>query len=255
MQSACEPRIPRSGTKGAAVNCFTVAIDRNDEPYFLASEFVDGELIGLVWNADSYSEPVKIPIDSPDTAAIRITHYYGLATVSFDSIFDFAWHNATKQVYLFIRLRDRLERSFQYLFNKKRLIAKRRMDLLRFIVNDQMDRAHNGIRKIELLTKIYSMRLFLHPEMETQSRSIKLYLDSLVESEDLRENNGEYTATGKAIATLESFEEIEQRHVATVKLQQRTMWIALLALLFAVVETEIVKVPTLLELGSSSEGD
>jgi hypothetical protein len=101
------------------------------------------------------------------------------------------------------------------------------------------------------MTNIYSMRLFLHPSWEAQSRKMKLYLDSLVQSGDIEKVNDEFVVTGKALNTLERYEEEEQRHTEAVKLQRRMFWIAVIALLFTIVQAGIVRLPTLLDLSAS----
>jgi hypothetical protein len=41
---ACESRIPRSGKKGEEVNCYVVALDQGDSPYFVATA-IDGDVL------------------------------------------------------------------------------------------------------------------------------------------------------------------------------------------------------------------
>jgi len=125
------------------------------------------------------------------------------------------------------------------------------MDLLKFMLDDQLDRTHDGIESFSLMAKLYSIRLFLHPSWEVQEKKLRLYLDSLVESGELRKVNEEYVVTGVAISTIEKYEEEERRHVEAVKLQRRMFWLALVALLFAIVQTGIVKLPTLIDLSKN----
>jgi hypothetical protein len=124
------------------------------------------------------------------------------------------------------------------------------MDLLMFMMNDQLDRAHDGIGIISLISKIYSTRLFLHPDWETQKKKIKLYLDSLIKSGELQFVNDEYVVTGEAIRTIEKYEEEERRHSEAVKLQRKMFWLALIALIFAFVQTGVIKLPTIFDFSS-----
>ncbi|MCG8324299.1 MAG: hypothetical protein MI673_02200, partial [Thiotrichales bacterium] len=79
-----------------------------------------------------------------------------------------------------------------------------------------------------------------------------LYLDSLVESGELQKVNDEYVVTGAAISTIEKYEEEERRHAEAVKLQSRMFWLALIALFFAIVQTSIVKLPTLIDFSGTN---
>jgi len=248
IAQACESRIPRSGKRGEAVNCYVVAMDRNDGPYFVATTFDGKKLSGLKWDGQSYSEDMDLSLSELSHGQLSITHYYGLSEVTFSSIYDFAWHYVTRIVYLKIRLYRHIDSSYQYFFNKKRLVTKRRMDLLSFMVEDQLVRTHDGIDLLSLMSKIYSMRMFLHPSWEAQKEKVRLYLESLVQSGELRKVNDEYVVEGKAIETLERHEEMEQRHTEAVKLQRKMFWLTFVAVIFAVIQAGVIKLPTIIDL-------
>ena len=253
LANACESRIPRSGKSGEEVNCYVVALDRDDKPYFVATGIDGNTLTGLKYDGQSYAGDHKLSITELDNGALNITHFYGLSEVSYNSIYKLAWHYCTKLVYLKIHIYRYIDSTSQYFFNKKKLVTKKRMDLLKFMMEDQLDRDHDGIKALSLMTKIYTMRMFLHPSWETQMKKLKLYLDSLVQSGELRQVNDEYVVTGVAICTIERYEEEERRHSEAVKLQRRMFWIALIALLFAVVQTGVVKLPTVIDYSGSDD--
>jgi len=247
LAKSCEARIPRSGKRGEEVNCYIVALDRNDAPYFWVTE-VDGDILkGLKWDGNSYSEDYELTVADIGELQLNITHYYGLSEVIYSSIYDFAFNKLTKIVYLKIHFVRYIDSTNQYFFNKKKLVTKKRMDLLRFMMYDQLDRDHDGIGALDLMTKIYSMRLFLHPSWEAQQKKLELYLGSLVDSGELKEINNEFVVTEKSISTIERYEEEERRHSEAVKLQRRMFWLALVALIFAFVQTGVVKLPTIID--------
>jgi len=232
------------------VNCYFVALDRDDIPYLWVTEIDGDRLIGLIWDGNSYSKETKISIGRLDDYQLNITHYCGLLEVSYSSIYDFSWNYFTRIIYIKIQLINHIDSFSQYFFNKKKLVTKKRMDLLRFMMNDQLDRDHDYINKRDLMTKIYTIRLFLHPSRDAQKKKLKLYLESLIESGELREINNGYVVTGVAISTIERYEEEERRHTEAVKLQRKMFWLALAALIFAVAQTGMVKLPTLIDLTS-----
>lgn len=182
LKKACESRIPRSGKKGEAVNCYVVALDRNDSPYFIASAISEDSLDGVKWDGNRYSIEDSISFSEFINGKVNITHYYGLSEVIYDSIYDAAWNYITKLVYLKIRVYRYIDSTHQYFFNKKKLVTKKRMDLLSFMLSDQIERSHEGISNLDLMTKIYSLRLFLHPSWEKQHTILEMYLESLVDS-------------------------------------------------------------------------
>lgn len=244
---ACGSCIPRSGKKGEEVNCYVVALDHGDSPYFVATAISGDALSGLKWNKSSYAVDETISISDLESGSLNITHYYGLSEVSYDNIYDVAWHYVTRLVYVKIHIHRYIDSTYQYFFNKRKLVTKRKMELLRLMMDDQLDRTHDGISSLDVMTKIYSMRLFLHPSWEVQHKKIELYLESLVSSGELSKINDEYVVNGKAISTIEKYEEDERRHTEAVKLQRKMFWITIVAVLFAIVQAGVIKLPTLID--------
>lgn len=247
---ACESRIPRSGKKGEEVNCYVVALDRGDSPYFVATAIDGNVLTGLKYNGRSYSDEATISISDLQNWTLRITHYYGLSEVVYNSIYDVAWQFFTKLIYLKIHIYRYIDRTFQYFFNKRKLVTKRRMELLRLMMDDQLDRTHDEIDSLDLMSKIYSMRLFLHPSWEVQHKKLEFYLDSLVLSGELKKINSKYVVTGKAISTIEKYEEDERRHTEAVKLQRKMFWLTIIAVIFAIVQSGVIKLPTIIDFSN-----
>lgn len=253
ISRSCESRIPRSGEEGEKVNCFVVALDRDNEPFFVATEFEKGLLAGLKWNGEQYAEEHSISINDLNDGNLRITHYYGLSEVVYSSVYDLAWNYLSKIVYLKIHLYRYISSAHQYYFNKNKLVTKKRMELIQFMMNDQLDREHNGIGVIDLMTKLYSIKWVLHPAGDEQQSKLELYLDSLVESGELRKVNTEYVVTGKAISTIEKYEEEERRHTEAVKLQKKMVSLTILIAFVAIVQSGVIKLPVLLDLAPNSE--
>lgn len=250
LTRACESRIPRSGEEGEKVNCFVVSLDREGQPFFIATKSMGKVLAGVKWDGNSYCEEHTLELAELGAYELRITHYYGLSTVTYDSIFDVAFHFLTKLVYLKIRLVRYIDATHQYFFNKSKIITKKRMELLQFMVNDQLDREHDGISSIDLMTKLYSIRWVLHPSAEEQEKKLELYLDSLVESGELRKVNYEYVVTGKAISTLERYEEEERRHTEAVKLQKKMVSLTIILALMAMIQAGLIRLPALIDFVS-----
>ncbi|MBJ7551406.1 hypothetical protein [Marinomonas ostreistagni] len=253
ISRSCESRIPRSGEEGEKVNCFVLALDRDNEPFFVATGFEKGLLTGLRWNGERYAEEHTVSIDDLNDGNLRITHYYGLSEVIYSSVYDLAWNYLSKAVYLRIHLYRYISSAHQYFFNKKKLVTKKRMELIQFMMNDQLDREYNGIGVIDLMTKLYSIKWVLHPSADEQQNRLELYLDSLVESGELRKVNTEYVVTGKAISTIEKYEEEERRHTEAVKLQKKMVSLTILIAFVAIVQSGIIKLPVLLDLAPSNE--
>lgn len=247
IANACPATIPRSGSEGELVNCYSVALDRDEKPYFLATEISGDTLIGLTWNGRAYANDAEISISDLDNGSLNITHFYGLSEVNYDNIYQLAWNYLTRFVYLKIRVYEKLDSSFQFLFNKRKVITKRRIDILKIMIESQMNRDHDGISSLDLLEQIYSLRMFLHPSLDLQTKKLEFYLDSLVDSGDLRKTNYQYIVNGKALSTIEKFEEDERRHTEAVKIQRKVFWLTFITMVFAIVQSGLVKLPTVFD--------
>jgi len=230
-----------------------VAIDKDSQPYFMANDISGDKLTGLIWEGESFSVDATMTLEEAISNGLNITHFYGLSDITYTSIYSFAWNYITKLIYIRINLYRYIDATFQYFFNKRKLTTKRRMDLLRFMMDYQIDSEHKGIGIISLLSKIYSTRLFLHPSKDAQRDKLELYLDSLVNSGELRKVNNEYIVEGAAISTIEKYEEEERRHTEAVKLQRKMFWLTVVAVIFAFIQTGVIKLPTILDLSDSPE--
>ena len=98
----------------------------------------------------------------------------------------------------------------------------------------------------------------LHPEGSSQRQTVQFYLDSLVETGELRRlSDSTYELTGQAIKTVEDYEEHERKYGEGLSMQRRMVWlsfaIVLLAVVqagIAVVQAGIVQLPLLIDLSS-----
>ncbi len=248
INHACKSCIPRSGDEGRKINCFVIAVDRNKSPFFVANEYKNKRVKGLRWQDGSYSQEHEISLDDFCNEEVRITHYYGLSEITFDSIYDFSWNHISKYVYIKIHLCNYIESKYQSFFNKRKLITKKRMELLRFMMDDQLSREHDSIDLFELMTKLYSIRWVTHPSGDELERKLQLYLDSLVKSGDLTEcDNLSYKVNGNALITIERYEEEERRHIEAVKLQKKMVFLTVVLAIIAVVQSGLVKLPVFID--------
>ncbi|MCB2168872.1 MAG: hypothetical protein KQI78_14525 [Deltaproteobacteria bacterium] len=97
------------------------------------------------------------------------------------------------------------------------------------------------------MNKLYSMKWILHPRGEQEHNKLELYLKSLVDSGDLREINQEYVVTGKAITTIQNYEEEERLHVENVKLQRKMFWVTLILAFLALIQSGLLQLPTIID--------
>lgn len=245
--------IPTSGADGERVNCYSIAFDDQSNPFFLVRNYQDGKLEGREWDGDSYSNEKTYTIsDLVTDKQLKITHYYGLTKIIFYSVYKTAFHYVTKWIYIKIRVQRRIGSVNKYFFYKKKFVTKQRIDLLKFMMDDQLScyqhgRDPGGILAPQLMSKLYSYNWISHPSADEQERKLKLYLESLVESGDVEYKDGEYIVKGKAISTIERYEEEERRHTEAVKLQKKMFWLTFVLVVAAIFQSGVIKLPPLLD--------
>lgn len=253
LDKKCDNAIPRSGEEGECVNCYSVSFEDKKKPYFLLKGYKNNKLKGFQWSGVEYNVNLELDLESALKKDLRIRHYYGLSTIEYNSIYDFLFNYITKYTYLKIHILRILEKYLQFSFNKKKLISKQRIELLRFMMEDQIDRTHKGIGVIDLMTKLYSIRWVMHPSRDHTEQKLELYLDSLIDSGELEKINLEYVVQGKALSTIERYEEEERRHREAVILQKKMVSLTIILAFLALIQSGVVKLPTLIDFSQKTE--
>ena len=247
LSRSCESIIPRSGQAGAAVNCFASAVDKGNEPYLKVHGLSNGMLTCIEWDGRSYEIERKLPLAQFELRDFRITHYYGLTEIRYNGILDFALNRITAWPYIQTHV-VRIASAFdQYLFNKKKLFTKQRKELLKVLVNHALD-GKTEHEPLDLMTDLYSIKWFLHPQGEDAQRRLEFYLDSLADTGELQKVHYKYVVTGQALRAMEEYEEQERKHTESVKMQWRMFWLALAIVALTVVQAGLVELPPLLDL-------
>jgi len=252
LRKSCGRRIPSGEEEGEKVNCYFVGFYHEDSsPYFWATGYNNGLFTGFTWDGHSFANEHNINLSDLNQFRIRILHYYGSFRIQYNSIYAIIWNYYSKLAYTKIHISRWVSSISQYFFNKKNLVTKRRMELIQFMLDEQMRRTHSGISILDLMTKLYSIKWILHPSAEDQEKKLEIYLDSLVESGELRKVNQEYVVTGIAISTLERYEEEERRHIQSVKLQRKMVILTVILVLVGLLQAGLIKLPTLLDFSNN----
>jgi hypothetical protein len=223
-------------------------VDNQGDPYILVTSIEGDSIRGLRWNGSSYADETTLDLKDVNPNSIFVTHFYGLAEVQYFGIIDVALGRTFFAPYIKIRFVQTLSAVDQYLFNKKKLVTKQRMDLLKFLVVQQLE-GNTKLGTIELMTRLYSVKWVSHPDRDSQRKKLEVYLDSLAATGELKKVSGyEYIVTGHALRTIEEYEEQERKHTENVKVQRRISWLTLVVALFTAAQAGLLKLPTLIDL-------
>lgn len=254
LKCPCPQLIPRSGAAGAKVNCFTIYIDRGGEPYLLVQSLSEGMLSCLEWSGSSFDKPLVVPLNEIETRDLAITHFYGYGEVQYRGLNDFLLGRTLFFPYIKIHVVRAIEATDQFFFNKKKLLTKQRIDLLRFLVQRRLE----GIpisSPVDLMTGLYSLKWVLHPDRDPQQKRLHFYLESLVDTGELKRDGHRYELTGEALKAIELYEEQERKHTENVKAQRGMFWLTVAIVFLTGAQAGLYKLPTLLDLSDSKIGE
>ncbi|NIF85283.1 hypothetical protein F3J24_17365 [Comamonas sp. Tr-654] len=248
MNCSCPSTIPRSGESGEKVNCFAVYIDIDKKPYLLV-ERIDGETLDcLEWNGERFADKKTINFSEVLDNSLSVTHFYGLSEVNYRGFKDFVIGRLLRAPYAILFFKKVAGALEQYLFNKKKLVTKQRIELLNLMVRLHLE-GKNVPSPIGLMSHLYSLKWVLHPDRAAQIKKIQLTLDSFVDSGEISSiQNGEYRVNGKALHTIELFEEQERKHRESVIIQRLTIFLSIAIVILTAVQAEILKIPTIWDL-------
>jgi hypothetical protein len=253
LECSCPESIPRSGVSGAKVKCFTIRVDKFGAPYLFVKGLSGGMLSCLEWTGSRFEKPVEIPLNEIESSDVSITHFYGCSVVEYNGVIDFAIGRTFFFPYFKIHIVRAIKAVDQYFFNKKKLMTKQRIDLLRFLVQRQLDGKRIS-SSVDLMTELYSIKWILHPDKDDQLNRVRFYLNSLVDTGEMRRKNDEYQLTGEALKVIEVYEEQERKHTENVKGQRKMLWLTLAIVLLTAAQAGLFKLPNVIDLSDSKIG-
>jgi len=244
----CEAKIPSSGDKGKKINCYIIYLNKENEPYFMVNDFNQDTLMGILWNGTKYVNEEKIALSNVENLNLEVFHYYGLFDIKYKNIYNLTWHYITKSKYIKIYFMRMIALMRQYFFNKRKLVTRRRVELLQKILNEKRS-LNDGIHIMDLMTMLYTPKWIFHPMREDKEKELQIYLDSFEASGELRRNqNNKYEITGKAIISIEKYEIEERRHKQLVRIQWAITIFTFFLIIVGLIQAGLIELPTILDL-------
>jgi len=240
--------IPRDSRDAVNVNCFSIAVYNEGIPYLMLREMRGEEVIVWEWDGDRHefiSETEKaVPLGYVREFEIKIRHYYGLSDVLYTGPVDYVLDGVTGFTYIRLFFKRLFFGTSNLIFRMRKLSPKTRIKLLKMMLKEQQKRTglwqKEGLSVGEVLTLIYTSKWAIRLDADEQMVSMRLHLESFVDSGDLSKNDAEYVVTGRAIATIENHHNDKRR-------ERRKFILAGLMLLAAIVAA-VPAVPKIIEL-------
>ncbi|MFH1051225.1 MAG: hypothetical protein V1779_09910 [bacterium] len=219
LKMACPEKIPLTGPLSKNINCFSITIDKDNLPYLHLESVINGDIIGLEWQGNSYKIERKVQLSDNDYKNMNITHYLKGTPITFHGIRQYIFNRITKIIYIRLFIQQKLYDVVNIFYKKKNLILPARMKLLSIICNMCLSQPNQSITKNALMNKIYSRRWVIHPKAINFYDITHLLLDSLKRSNDIYLYEDKISITGDGIWTLEKYEKEKSKRRNEIILQ------------------------------------
>jgi hypothetical protein len=233
------------------VNCFTTTIREDGEPNYVLLRLHGTDVEALKYDGERYAIPQTMPLESIDPSRVQVTHYYGLDEVRYEGIWAIMPGLWTRWPYALIHFRRMGNAIGQRLFNRRALEVRRRLDILRDVVDTSMGGA-DAVDALDLMSARYGARWAGHPGWEAHRWILDRHLELLVQSGELEKFGHRYRPTGFALKTLEESEDEDRKHSANLRVQWLLAVLTLISALMAAAQANLLKLPTLVDLTEKS---
>ena len=188
-------------------------VDGADEPWKFLVTGVDRE--GLSGRHDN--EAVRLSWSEAKAARLLATHFLGAYRYE---------HRSPMSLLLchylgWDRLKRRVDKIMSMLLDLREPVRIQRMELLRHLARRKIDYGERPVGIVQLQLEIYGYRGFRHRSRGRISNLLRLLVDSLVESEDVRAQGADrFEISARGIATLSEFDANEQRHKDDLRIKR-----------------------------------
>lgn len=246
LRRAATDRIPRSGDAGAAVNCYTTRVIRSEDDSLIVQSASGDICECLEWDGNRYSIKSQVDFNELLNHRFEFTHYHGLCTTTYMGWLDLALGRIFRLPYIKAKIYFTYHKIAQGLYNRRKLVTKQRIDLLRVILSAQLN-GSDKLSSLSVMSLIHTDRWYLHPNHESEHHRVHFHLEKLVETKDLIKNGIDYQITGQGVAAIELYEEQERKHGESISTQRRMFWLTIVIALLTLVQAGLVKLPPLLD--------
>lgn len=228
------PRITLNRDAAIKYDFYSVTLVKGEDSWLF-----DGYEIGIIsarkWDGEKYEEICEFPKDHFGPDEFRIRHYYKASQFDYNSLNCLWWRDVKNRVLGFFN-KNRISVS-QYVFNLQKMQVRDRMEILQLLVDKRMSGDNYPVHSVTVIRIMFTDRFVHHPDKDDLKARIKYYLESLVESGDVVKVNFDYSATSKALITIENHLEnkIRDRHDKFIK--NLTLSVTVGAVIFAFFST------------------
>lgn len=248
--------IPMGDARSLSNDFFTLHIGSPlEDGHLLFEKRVERGVEGLWFSGPGGGLPCTLLKEAYSEMPFIITHYYKDYVFYHKSAFEFALNQAINRA-IWTRKFDLVKQRF---YNNKTLVRRDRMYVLRVFVEKSVVNSDFRMSDVSLLVELYGRRWIRHPQRDAILGYYRLVLDSLVASQDLTNDSYVYRLAPRALATLDQFEQDEERHSDNRAIQNRIALVTLMMFLAAIAQVIVTvwekKNPDRAPVEASVEGE
>ncbi|MDF2183162.1 hypothetical protein [Neptuniibacter sp. CAU 1671] len=193
----------------------------------LCDEVLPEGVTGKYWSYGEEFGRVSIPFYLMGDYELDITHFYGRHDLRYGSIPQYFWEGIVP----IDKTKILIGKGSQFLFNKKELVRSERIEVLKIILEKELDQRQYEISSVALSSLLYTEKWVFHPDKSRQQRYNDLLLRSLHESGDLEKTKYGFRLSSKALVTIARYEEDQKKHRENISQANSMKWLTL-ALIF-----------------------
>ncbi len=213
LKKECPSRFPLYGPKAINNDYYEIYFLKDDEAKLYVKKIDNNQLQGTMKKNNDIQDNVKINIEELDDYQLLINHYYKTSIITFRSINKFIFHKITRIIYFKEDGKRLFNKIIQKLYNEKNLVLKKRMYILKTIMDKYFEEPTFKFDTLSILSLIHkSNKWILHPKHELYIKEMNIYLDSFVYSKDLSKSGLKYSVNPKAIITRNDYEDKSRRY-------------------------------------------
>lgn len=236
LEKPAPDRIPRSGEKASSVDCNVVYFRSLDKTWTLLCDEVSPlGVTGKYWVSNEECGRVSIPFYLLGDHELDITHFYGRYDLRYGSLAQYFWEGIVPVD----KAKILIGKGSQFLFNRKELVRSERVEVLKLILEKELDQRQYETSSIALSSLLFTEKWVFHPDKTRQLRYNELLLKSLQESGDLAQTQHGFRLSPQALATIAQYEEDQKKHRESIAQATSMKWLTLALIVVGLIQALI----------------
>ncbi|QSX33779.1 hypothetical protein JYB87_00550 [Shewanella avicenniae] len=229
-------RIPRSGEEALSIDCNVVYFRSLDNSWTLLCDGICPKgVTGKYWLDNKEFGRISIPFYLMGDYELDITHFYGRYDLRYGSIAQYFWEGLIPVD----KAKILIGKGSQFLFNKKELVRSERIEVLKVILEKELDQGQHEISAVSLSTLLYTEKWVFHPDKSRQLRYNDLLLHSLHESGDLVKTQYGFKLCSKALVTIAQYEEDQKKHRENISQAKSMKWLTVALVVVGLIQASV----------------